>query len=316
MFAASRHLKGYLPDLPTPFDHDGGIDVDAFARLCRRHVMDGGGAFVVCTARGEASTLTQSERIALIRCAVGVAAGRVPVIAGATSNATARAIAFIRDAQDAGAAAVLLGVPYYNKPTQAGLAAHFWEIAKASRVPIILHDEPDRCVRTLDDDTLAGLASLPTVVGFCDASGDLSRLTRLRNVMPSDIRLMSSNDAMAPAFISMGGDGCISGACNVAPLLCRAFYNHATTGDMAKARHLALELALLTSALSREVDPVPLKYALACEDMLFDTLRLPLIPASKPTRDAISAAMAALQPWIDWTGGTVPTRVERRRLAP
>lgn len=302
MFVSSRHLKGYLPDLPTPFDADGHLDLAVFARLCRRHVMDGGGAFVVCTVTGEAPTLTRLERTALIRCAVGAAAGRVPVIAGVTSNATLRAIELTRDAQDAGAAAILLGMPYYNKPTQAGLEAHVRDIANVCRIPIILHDEPDRCARALTDETIARLAELPAIAGFCDASGDLSRPARLRTLVSRDIRFLTSNDVSAPALLALGDDGCISGAYNVAPLLCRAFYNHAFSGDMTKARRLALELSVLTTALARESEPAPLKYALAREGLMSDTLRLPLLPVSRMTQLAVAAAMATLQPWIDCDG--------------
>lgn len=298
-FGPAQHLKGYLPDLPTPFDVDGELDLTALTRLCHRHVADGGGAFVICTATGEAPTLTQDERIALIRCAVQAVKGRVPVIAGTSSNDTARAIAFARDAAHAGTSAIIASVPYYNKPTQAGLFAHFSALAEHCDVPIILHDEPDRCVRALDDDTVLRLVEWPKIVALCDASGDLARLARLRARVGRGTRLLSSDDVNAPAFIAMGGDGCISGACAIAPLLCRAFYNHASQGDMAKARRLSLDLGTLTAAMSYESGPAPLKHALALMGAMSDTLRLPLLPASKPAQTAVAEALAALQGWLD-----------------
>lgn len=299
MFDPARHLRGYIPDLPTPFDAGGEVDVAAFARLCRRHIADGSGALVVCTATGEAPTLTRPERMALVRCAVAAADGRVPVIAGAISNDTARAIEFARDAKQAGAAAILSNVPYYNKPTQAGIEAHFRAIAEACGMPMLLHDEPGRCLRALADETVVRLTEVPEIVALCDASGDLARLSRLRALVDRRIRLLSSDDVSAPAFLAIGGDGCISGACTIAPLLCRAFYNHASSGDMTKARRLSLELATLTAALSGESEPAPLKHALALTGALADTLRLPLLPASAPAQAAVADALAALQGWID-----------------
>ncbi len=301
-FDPATHLKGYIPDLPTPFDLEGELDLPALARLCRRYVADGGGAFVVCTATGEAPTLTRGERIALIRCAVQAVQkvnGRVPVIAGASSNDTSRAIAFARDAAEAGASAIISSVPYYNKPTQAGLAAHFSALAAHCDVPIILHDEPGRCSRALDDDTVVRLTELPKIVALCDASGDLTRLARLRARVGRHFRLLSSADASAPAFVAMGGDGCVSGVCAVAPMLCRAFYNHALSGDMAKARRLSLDLATLSAALGCESEPAPLKHALARMGVMTDTLRLPLLPASTPARAAVADALGALQGWVD-----------------
>ena len=173
-------LSGYAPALPTPFDDNGDVDGEAFERLCDLQITCGATALVVCGTTGEASTLTSEEQGELIRIAVAVSRGRVPVIAGAGSNATDHAIALAKDAEAIGADAVLSVVPYYNKPTQEGLYAHFREIAASTGLPVILYDVPSRTACALADATIARLAELPRIIGLKDASGDVTRPSRLR----------------------------------------------------------------------------------------------------------------------------------------
>lgn len=307
MFDAALHLKGYSPDLPTPFDADGAVNLASFARLCRLHIAHGVSGLFVCTATGESPTLTRSERTALIRCAVEAAAGRAAVIAGATANATTHACDLATDAEAAGAAAILSGTPYYNKPTQSGITAHFRTIAGACPLPIILHDEPGRSMRALADETVATLVEWPGIVGLCDATGDVSRVSRLRGSIGRDVLLLSGDDLTAPLFVAMGGDGCISGACTIVPTLCHALYRHLTSGDMTKARRLAMELAGLVTALSGEDYPAPLKSALARLGHMTDAVRLPLVETPEAAQAAITAALASLSGWIDH-GMTAPTQ--------
>src|SRR5580692_5761075 len=201
-------LAGYIPDLPTPFDEAGELDLAAFARLCERQIEAEVSAIVVGETAGEAATLTPAEHDGVIRRAVGIARGRVRIIAGAGSNSTSQAIELTRRAEAAGADAVLSVVPYYNKPMQAGIFAHFQAIAASTRLPIILHDNPSRTIRELADDTLVRLAQSAQFIGLRDGAGDVLRPMRLRASLPPGFRLMSGDDAAPLAYIANGGDGC------------------------------------------------------------------------------------------------------------
>src|SRR5674476_540226 len=227
MATIGRHvskLSGYAPALPTPFGNDGNIDVAAFEQFCDRQIRAGATALVVCGTTGEAPTLRPAEHTTLIQIAVAVARGRVPVIAGAGSNSTAHAIELTRDAEAAGADAILSVVPYYNKPTQVGMHAHFHAIAQSTGLPIILYDVPSRTACGLADETVARLAKMPQIIGLKDATGDVTRPLRLRPLVGPDFRLLTGDDATAFAFFAQGGNGCISVTSNVAPGLCRNMF--------------------------------------------------------------------------------------------
>ncbi len=288
-------LAGYAPALPTPFDTEGNIDAGAFERLCERHIAEGATALVVAGTTGEAPTLTPAEHRTLVRIAVTVSCGRVPVIAGAGSNCTAHAIELSRDAQDAGADAVLSVVPYYNKPTQAGLDAHFRAIAGATGLPMILYDVPSRTVTGLADETVARLAEVPRIIGLKDATGDVTRLTRLRPRVGETFRLLSGDDATAPVFLAQGGDGCISVTSNAIPGLCRTMYLQRRDGHTARARRLAALHDKLTVALFRETNPAPLKYALSLLGLMSAKVRLPLVEPAETTRREVAIALAAIE---------------------
>jgi 4-hydroxy-tetrahydrodipicolinate synthase len=210
-------LTGYIPDLPTPFDAAGEIDRAAFARLCERKIRAGVSAIVVGETAGEASTLTPAEHDTIIRTAIETARSHVRVVAGAGSNSTSQAVERTRRAELAGADAVISVVPYYNKPMQAGIEAHFRTIAEETSLPIILHDIPARTIRELSDDTLSRLSQSRQFIGLRDATGDLARPMRLRSMVPPGFRLLSGDDPTALAFFANGGDGCISAVSNVAP---------------------------------------------------------------------------------------------------
>ena len=226
-------LAGYIPDIPTPFDEHGAVDLAAFADLCERQIRCRRHRHLVSETGGEASTLTPAEQESIIRAAVGVAQGRVRVIAGAGSNSTSQAIELTQRAEAAGADAVLSVVPYYNKPMQSGIQAHFRAIAISSALPIILHDVPSRTMRELSDDTLLRLVNSRQFIGLRDATGDIARLLRLRRLLPAGFRLLSGDDATALPFIANGGDGCISIVANVAPKLCQAVFSNCRTGAAA-----------------------------------------------------------------------------------
>lgn len=194
MPAIGRHisrLSGYAPALPTPFGKDGCIDTAAFENLCHRQIQEGATALVVCGTTGEAPTLSPAEHTMLIQIAVGIARGQVPVIAGAGSNATSHAIELTKDAEVAGADGILSVVPYYNKPTQRGMQAHFDAIAGATGLPIILYDVPSRTASSLGDETIARLAENRKFIGLKDASGDLTRPLRLRSLLGQNFRRKS-----------------------------------------------------------------------------------------------------------------------------
>jgi 4-hydroxy-tetrahydrodipicolinate synthase len=287
MTAIGRHvskLSGYAPALPTPFNDEGHIDVAAFERLCDLQIADGATALVVCGTTGEAATLSPAEHRELIRMAAARSRGRIPIIAGAGANATAHAVELTRDAEAAGADAILSVVPYYNKPTQAGLYAHFREIAECAGLPIILHDVPSRTACSFADETVARLAELPRVIGLEDAAGDVTRPARLRPLVGVDFRLLCGDDALAFPYVAQGGDGCISVTSNVAPGLCRNMFLAWTHGQSIRAQRLARPIAQLTASLFRESDPAPVKYALALFGLMSPRVRLPLVELSDQTR--------------------------------
>jgi 4-hydroxy-tetrahydrodipicolinate synthase len=294
MTAICRHvsrLTGYAPALPTPFSEGDNIDLEAFEQLCDRQIREGATALVVCGTTGEAPTLTPAEQGALIRAAVSVAGGRAPVIAGAGSNATAHAIELTRDAEAAGADAILSVVPYYNKPTQQGMYAHFRAIEQSTRLPIILYDVPSRTVCGLADETVARLAELPQFIGLKDATGDIARLSRLRSLVGTDFRLLSGDDATALPFLAQGGHGCISVTSNLVPGLCRSMYLACRQGQITRAQRLSAPIAQLTAVLFRESNPVPLKYALSLLGLIAAKVRLPLVELSNGTKTEVAAAM-------------------------
>ena len=294
MATIGRHvskLSGYAPALPTPFGDDGKIDGAAFEQLCNRQLKAGATALVVCGTTGEAPTLSPAEHETLIEIAVAIARGRVPVIAGAGSNSTAHAIELTRDAEAAGADAILSVVPYYNKPTQIGLYGHFSAIANSTGLPIILYDVPSRTVCGLADETIARLAELPKIIGLKDATGDVTRPMRLRSLLGPDFRLLTGDDATAMAFVSQGGNGCISVTSNVAPGLCRNMFLACRQGQIASAQRWAIPVAKLTAALFRETSPSPLKYALSLLGLMSPKVRLPLVESTAQTKAEVAAVM-------------------------
>jgi 4-hydroxy-tetrahydrodipicolinate synthase len=286
-------LAGYIPDLPTPFDESGRLDLAAFAKLCERQIEADVSAIVVGETAGEASTLTPLEHDAIVRAAVEIARGRVRVIAGTGSNSTSQAIELTRRAGAAGADAVLSVVPYYNKPMQAGIYAHFRAIAEATSLPIILHDVPSRTIRELSDDTLARLAKSGQFIGLRDGTGDIARPMRLRSLLPPAFRLLSGDDATALAFVANGGDGSISMISNVAPELCRVIFSSCRQGRLQSARYLQSRLAPLTAALAKE-SPAALKYALCLLGFMSPTTRLPIVELADAAKAEIASAIAEI----------------------
>ncbi len=273
---ASR-LAGYAPFLPTPFDSKGGIDHAAFTRLCELQIGEGANALIVGDAAGEATSLSIAEFADLVGNAARAARKRVPVLAGVVSNATLKAAEFAQRAEQSGADALLCGAPYYNKPTQEGVFAHFQWIAESSSLPIFLHDAPARTACPIADATFARLAALPPFVGLVDATGDMARPSRLRALAGPDFRLLSGDDKSALSFLAQGGDGCASLASNVAPGICRNMYLAYRHGQISRAQRLSLALAPLAAFLARDGNPAALKAALAALGLMSPALRRPLV---------------------------------------
>ena len=310
-------LSGYIPDLPTPFDDAGQLDLAAFARLCERQIEAGVSAIVVGETAGEAATLTPAEHDGIVRAAVELARGRLRVIAGAGSNSTSQAIELSRRAELAGADAVLSVVPYYNMPMQAGIEAHFRAIADQTSLPIILHDIPSRTVRELSDDTLTRLAQSRQFIGLRDTTGDITRPMRLRSLLPPGFRLMSGDDPSALAYIANGGDGCISIVSNVAPDLCRAIFSSCRKGRLQSARYLQSRLAPLTAALSKE-SPAAVKYAMCLLGYMSPGTRLPIVELDDAAKAEVAGAIAGIGdediacPIEGWHGRRFPKPLRRR----
>ena len=251
MVRIGRHvskLTGYAPALPTPFTVEGDIDISAFEQMCDLQLTRGATALIVCGTTGEAPTLTPEEHRLLIQIAATQTRGRIPVIAGAGANATAHAIELTRDAEVAGADAILSVVPYYNRPMQAGLYAHFQAIAESTGLPIILYDVPARTGCCLSDHTVARLAELPRIIGLKDAAGDATRPARLRPLVGANFRLLCGEDGLALPYLAQGGDGCISVTSNVAPGLCRSMFWAWKQGHSVHARRLERPISELTAA--------------------------------------------------------------------
>lgn len=284
-------FSGSIPALVTPF-RKGDVDEEGFKALVDWQVREGSHALVPCGTTGESATLSHEEHYRVIDLCVEAAKGRVPVIAGCGSNDTATAKKHMAHAKAAGAFAALVVMPYYNRPSQEGLYAHFAALAEASDLPIILYNVPSRTVADLSVETMARLAEIPTIVGVKDASGNVARVTAQRLACGQDFVQLSGNDDMALGFMAMGGVGCISVTANVAPRLCAAFQNACLAGDWTRALELQDRLYPLHAALFSDASPGPTKYALSRLRPGFPLeLRLPMTPPSDASRCAVDAAL-------------------------
>ncbi|HEY8334203.1 MAG TPA: 4-hydroxy-tetrahydrodipicolinate synthase [Tardiphaga sp.] len=307
-------LAGCIPDLPTPFDDRDRIDLAAFAQLCERQIAAGCSAIVVGETAGEMATLTPDEHGAIVRTAVRAARGRVRVIAGAGSNSTGQAVALTRRSDAAGADAVLSVVPYYNKPMQSGIAAHFKAVADCTELPVILHDIPQRTMRGLADDTLLQLATSPQFIGLRDGSGDVTRPLRLRSRLRPGFRLLSGDDATAAAFMAEGGDGTISMTAAVVPELCRKIDDLRGHADLRSAQAMAGQLCRLNAALATDGTPAALKHALGLLGRMSPRVRLPMVEPDATAKAAIAEAVAAIREDIEECVAETRLRLELRAL--
>lgn len=284
-------FRGVFPALVTPF-RDGEVDEDAFIRLVERQIEGGVHGLVPVGTTGETATLSHDEHRRVVELAVQTAAGRVPVIAGAGSNSTAEAIELVRHAKQIGADAALVVTPYYNRPSQEGLYAHYAAINAAVQLPVLVYNVPSRTSVDISDGTLARLSRLPNIVGVKDATGDLVRATQQRITCGADWVMLSGDDPTALGYMAHGGHGCISVTANVAPKPVSAFYDAALSGDWETARNWQDGLLRLHRALFTDASPAPTKYALSRLGLCTEDARLPITPASEASRREVDAALA------------------------
>jgi len=283
-------FKGYFCALITPFK-DGKVDESAFRNLVEWQIAEGVHGLVPCGTTGESPTLTSKEHDRVIAMCIESVAGRIPVVAGAGTNSTSETVARARHAQEAGADAVLVVTPYYNKPTQEGLYQHFKAVNDAIDIPILIYNIPPRSVVDMTVETMKRLAALPNIGGVKDATADLSRVSKQRLAMGPDFYQMSGEDTTVLALLASGGHGCISVTANVAPRACAEFYDAWDSHNPEGALAIQDRLMPLHEALFVEASPGPVKYAASLLGLCEDTVRLPLAPIGDASKNGVSNAM-------------------------
>jgi len=283
-------FKGSFVALITPF-RNGRVDEKAFRKLVDWQIEQGTHGLVPVGTTGESPTLSHDEHKRVVEICIETARGRVPVIAGTGSNSTDEAIELTKHAKAAGADAALVVTPYYNKPNQAGLYAHFKAIHDATRIPIVIYNIPGRSVIDMTPETMAELAKLPRIVGVKDATADLTRPSKMRLALGDDFCQLSGEDGTALGFNAHGGVGCISVSANVAPKLCAQFQEACLSGDYVTARALHEALMPLHNVLFVETSPGPVKYAASLLGLCEPDLRLPLVGPSDATKKKVEAVL-------------------------
>jgi len=285
-------FKGSLPALVTPFDETGAFDETVFETFLEWQISEGSHGVVPVGTTGESPTLSHDEHKRVVELCVKTVNGRVPVIAGAGSNNTAEAVDLARHAESAGADAVLVVTPYYNKPGQRGLYKHYSEIAKAISLPIFIYNIPGRSIIDMSVETMAALSKdFSNIVGTKDATAKLDRVSEQRHACGEAFIQLSGEDATALGFNAHGGVGCISVTANVAPRLCAQFQEAMLEGNFAKALEYQDRLMPLHKALFIEPNPGGPKYALSKLGHMGETQRSPMVSIEQPTREAIDAAL-------------------------
>ena len=276
--------------LLTPFK-DNQLDINAYRNLVDFQIENGTHGLVPVGTTGESPTLSHDEHKKLVEVCIEQANGRVPVIAGAGSNSTSEAVDFVKHACSAGADGLLVVTPYYNKPTQSGLLAHYNELIKNSSKPIIIYDIPGRSVIKMSDNTMAELAKNDLIVGVKDATADLARPTRLQNLIGDDFIQLSGEDGTALAYLAAGGHGCISVTANIAPNLLSRMHNAWKQGDITNAQDINKKLMPLHDSLFCETSPGPLKYAASLLGICTSEARLPIVEIEEISKKNVDNAL-------------------------
>jgi len=286
-------FQGVLTALVTPF-RDGGVDERALQELVELQIAAGVDGLVPCGSTGEAATLSHAEHRRVIEGVVAAARGRVPVLAGTGSNSTAEALELTRHAKEAGADAAILISPYYNKPTQEGICAHYTQIAREAAFPLVVYNIPVRTASNILPATMARLADVEQIVGVKEASGDLNQVSAVISQCREGFCVLSGDDALTLPILAVGGCGVISTTSNVAPSemveLVRAF----RAGDLERAKDAHYRLLPLFDALFAETNPIPVKAALALRGLIRDEIRLPLTPTTQPNRGRLQVVLKEL----------------------
>jgi 4-hydroxy-tetrahydrodipicolinate synthase len=288
--AAKTNFRGSFTALVTPFKN-GGVDEAAFRNIVEWQITEGTNGLVPVGTTGESPTLSHDEHNKVVDWCVDQAKGRVPVVAGAGSNSTKEAIDLAKHAEKAGADAVLVVTPYYNKPTQEGMYQHFKAINDAIGIPIIIYNIPPRSVIDMSVDTMKRLFELKNIAGVKDATANMARTSQQRAALGPDFNQLSGEDITALGFNAHGGHGCISVTSNVAPRLCSEFQAACQRGDYAAALKLQDKLAPLHIDIFCETSPAPIKYAMSLIGKCSDEVRLPMVPASENARAKVREAM-------------------------
>lgn len=281
---------GSIPALITPFKN-GEVDMKAFTDFIEWQVESGSHGVVPCGTTGESPVLEDEEYRSIFAMTVSVVKGRIPVIAGTGSNSTRKAIQLTKMAKDCGVDAVLSVVPYYNRPTQDGLYAHFKAIHDESDLPIILYNVPGRCGAEISVETILRLSELPRIVGLKDATSDTSRVTQIKSSVKNGFCILSGEDALAGAFLAQGADGCISVTANIAPRECSDFQNAWRSKDFETFNRIQTQLMPIHKALFIESSPAPVKYAASMLGLCRPDVRLPLVMASAQAKIVIDEAL-------------------------
>jgi len=287
---AKTSFRGSFTALVTPFKN-GSLDEKAFRDIVDWQISEGTNGLVPVGTTGESPTLSHDEHKQVVEWCIDQADGRVPVVAGSGSNSTAEAIDLSRHAEEAGADAVLIVTPYYNKPTQEGLYQHYKAINDAIGIPIIIYNIPGRSVVDMSVETMARLFELKNIAGVKDATANMARVSQQRAAMGPDFNQLSGEDITALGFMVHGGHGCISVTSNVAPRLCAEFQAACLKGDFAAALKLQDKLTPLHINLFVETSPAPIKYAMSLIGKCANTVRLPMVPASEKAQTAVRQAM-------------------------
>lgn len=287
-----KSFEGSMVAMVTPF-RDGRVDEAKIGELVEFHVKNGTDAIIPCGTTGESPTLSHDEHMQVVQVTIKAAAGRVPVIAGTGSNSTAEAINLTRHAKKAGANGVLMVCPYYNKPTQKGLIAHYEAVAEAVDIPIILYNIPGRTGVNMLPETVATLADVPNIVAMKEASGSLEQMTELISLCGNRLTVVSGDDTLTLPLMAVGGKGVISVIANILPKETAEMTRAALNGDWKRARELHLRIFPLCKAMFYETNPGPVKTAMQLLGRLNGELRLPLAPMSEANRDKLAKALKA-----------------------
>jgi 4-hydroxy-tetrahydrodipicolinate synthase len=288
--AAKTNFRGSFTALVTPFKN-GGVDEEAFRNIVEWQITEGTNGLVPVGTTGESPTLSHDEHNKVVEWCIDQAGGRVPIVAGAGSNSTKEAVDLAKHAEKAGADAVLVVTPYYNKPTQEGMYQHFKAINDAIGIPIIIYNIPPRSVIDMSVDTMKRLYELKNIAGVKDATANMARTSQQRAALGPDFNQLSGEDITALGFNAHGGHGCISVTSNVAPRLCSEFQAACQRGDYATALNLQDKLAPLHINIFVETSPAPIKYAMSLIGKCSEEVRLPMVPASENARAKVREAM-------------------------